>query len=274
MGKPTLPQFPASFLLLQQEGYLMSSCLSLGLTEIRAAHVHNKGAFYTAFFNLSAGIERLLKVMVVIDHMLGNDLQVPSKAQLVKYGHNIVELYDKCAEIGSKRRTKISARNQLDPIDQELLELLCDFAKSIRYHNLDALSSAPIGLDPLDRWERVVSKVLREDVSESKKQRVLAQGSTIGNLLDDCTMPVMQGFDKTSLTTAQAVILPGLHELAAPFIVLRIVKILSQVKDVLSQVCCGVYALENPVPAFPQMQEFLSWIHDDRQSILKKRRWP
>jgi len=45
--------YPPSFLLLQQEGYLISSCLALGLTELRVANVHNKGAFYSSLLNIS-----------------------------------------------------------------------------------------------------------------------------------------------------------------------------------------------------------------------------
>ena len=77
MSNPSPPAFPPSYLLLQQEGYLISSSLTTGLTELRAAHVHNKGAFYTALFNLSVGFERLLKAIVIIDHMLDNGLAVP-----------------------------------------------------------------------------------------------------------------------------------------------------------------------------------------------------
>jgi len=72
-----IPEFPKSFVLLQQEGYLISSCLSMGLTELRSANVHNKGSFYSSLFNLSVGIERLLKAIVIIEHMLNKNLSVP-----------------------------------------------------------------------------------------------------------------------------------------------------------------------------------------------------
>ena len=123
MSKPTLPQFPPSFLLLQQEGYLIRSCLALGLTELRNAHVHNKGSFYTALFNLSVGLERLLKAIVIIDHMLNNGLSVPTKKQLQAYGHNIIELYDACETIGTARQSPIPSRAQLDAIDREIMSL-------------------------------------------------------------------------------------------------------------------------------------------------------
>ena len=85
---PHRPDFPESFLLLQQEGYLISSCLSNGLTELRAANVHNKGAFYSSLFNISVGTERLLKAIIIIDHMLRNDLAPPTRRELKGYGLN------------------------------------------------------------------------------------------------------------------------------------------------------------------------------------------
>ena len=55
-----------SYIWLEQEGYLISSCLSMGLTELRKADVYNKGAFYSSFFNLSVGLERLLKSIIIL----------------------------------------------------------------------------------------------------------------------------------------------------------------------------------------------------------------
>ena len=105
-----IPTFPTSFFLLQQEGYLISSCLGIGLTNLRSAHVHNKGAFYSALFNLSVGFERLMKALVIIEHMLNNDLSVPTKKQLKAYGHNIIDLYDCCASIAVSRGCDFPSR--------------------------------------------------------------------------------------------------------------------------------------------------------------------
>jgi len=96
---------------------------------------------YRLFFNLSVGIERSLKAIVIIDHMLTNQLAVPNKNQLQGYGHNVVDLYDVCVTIGTTRRSVVPNRSQLDAIDQELLRLISDFARVTRYHNLDALDA-------------------------------------------------------------------------------------------------------------------------------------
>lgn len=273
MTNPSLPTFPPSFLLLQQEGYLISSSLSIGLTELRAAHVHNKGAFYTALFNLSVGFERLLKAIVIIDHMLGNRLAVLTKKQLQARGHNIAELYDECERIGARRGSSIPSRSTFDAIDHELLMLLSDFARVTRYHNLDALSASQNGADPLARWGQLIIAILSHDVPQKQKDRILDQANVVATAIDDDMITLMHGLDQIPLTTTEALALPGLHEQAVRFAVLRLVKILSPLRDLLAALSYEAYGLE-PVPAFPQMHEFLEWLWDDRQYVLRKRKWP
>jgi hypothetical protein len=268
-----MPNFPPSFLLLQQEGYLISSSLSTGLTELRAAHVHNKGAFYTALLNLSVGFERLLKAIVIIDHMLDHGLAVPTKKQLQSRGHNIAELYDECEVLGQKYQSVIPKKAQLDAIDQKLLQLLSDFARVTRYHNLDALSSAQSGTDPLAEWGQILIDILGQDVPQKQKDKILSQADVIASAIDDMTMTLMHGLDQTPLSTHEALSLPGMHDQAVRFAVLRLVQILSPIRDLLSAVSHKAYGL-GPVPSFPQMHEFLQWLWDDRQYVLRKKRWP
>lgn len=268
-----MPTFPPSFLLLQQEGYLLSSSLSNGLTELRSAHVHNKGAFYTSLFNLSVGFERLLKAIVIIDHMLNHQLAVPTKRQLQSRGHNIVDLYDECERIGVSRNFLIPGRAQLDATNNELLQLLSDFARVTRYHNLDALSASHTCPDPLARMNQLLIAILAHDVPQRQQDKVLNQAGIIVTRIDDITFTLMHGLDQRPLSTSDALSLPGLHERAVRFAVLRIVKLLAPLRDLLADVSHGAYGL-GPAPAFPQMQEFLDWLWDDRRYVLRKRKWP
>lgn len=274
MSKPKIPKFPPSFMLLQQEGYLISSCLSVGLTELRAAHVHNKGAFYSALFNLSIGLERLLKAIVIIDFMLNNSLAVPNKKQLQGYGHNIIDLYDTCEAIGIGRNCPLKSRATLHSIDQDLLLLLSDFARVTRYHNLDALSASQAGSDPLARWSAILPQILESDVPKTKKKRILAKAQSVAGAIDDITFTLVHGLDQQQLTTEEALALPELHEQAARFAVLRLVNIFSEIRDLLGAVSHKAHGLGRAVPPFPQMHEFLHWLWNDRQYVLKKKRWP
>lgn len=251
----------------------MSTCLATGLTELRTAHIHNKGACYSGFFNLSIGLERLLKSIVIIEHMISNDLTPPTKNQLKQYGHDVVELYDKSVEIGGRHDSRVPEQTSLDTIEQEILGLLSDFAQSSRYHNLDALSSQAAFIDPLIRWNCIMVDILKVDVTKYQKEKILRQAQDVGCAIEDITVTVMHGLDKSSLSTTQALALPGLHEQAAKFAVYRIVRMLCPLRDLVSKLSHYSYEYPGKNP-FPQMQEFLEWVWGDRQYILRKRRWP
>ena len=266
--------FPPSFLLLEQEGFLIRSCLGSGLPDLRAAHVHNKGAFYSSLFNLSIGIERLLKALVIIEHIATNNLDVPTKKQLKSYGHNIEELYDHCVKIADARGVAVPARNSLNPIQKEIISLLSDFAQTTRYHNLDALNPSHVGRDPLDHWGQIVTAILENDVPKSQKEKILSQSSLVASAIDDNTITIMHGLDKTPLSTEEALALPGLHDQAAKYAVLHVVKILAPLRELTSELSHLAYTLDTPEPVFPQMQEFIEWLWDDRQYVLRKKRWP
>lgn len=267
-------QFPASFLLLQQEGYLISSCLATGLSELRLANVYNKGAFYSALFNLSVGIERLLKTIVIMEHMLKNNLSVPSKKQMKDYGHNIIDLYDSGVSTASLHNVQLPSRDALDSANKEILKLLSDFAQSTRYHNLDALSSSHNGKDPLAHWSEILISILHQDITEKKRDNILRQANVIAKAIQEFTFTLMQGLDRQPLTTEEALALPGLHDEAVKYAVLRIITILSPIRDLISTLSRKSYFLGVSEPPFPQMQEFLEWIWDDRQYVLRKKRWP
>jgi hypothetical protein len=272
MKTPNIQPFPPSFLLLQQEGYLISACLAMGLTALRTAHVHNKGAVYTGLFNLSVGSERLLKAIIIIDHMLNHEFSVPTKKELKGYGHNIVDLYDACERIGVNRSIAVPNRLQLDIVGRDLLSLLSDFARSTRYHNLDALSSAQSGDDPLYRWGHLLLGLFNTDVPKSQRDKTLSRAGAVAAAIDDNSFTLMHGLDQSALSTSEALLLPALHDQASRFAIFRLIKILAPFRKLIGGLSHEGYRPEQP--AIPQMQEFLEWLWDDRRHVLRKRKWP
>jgi hypothetical protein len=266
--------FPPSFLLLQQEGHLISSCLTTGLTELRSAHVHNKGAFYSALLNLSVGTERLLKAAIIIDHILKNKLSVPTRKQLKGYGHNLLQLHESCVAISQAEFRQVPPLADMETNSREIFTLLNDFAQATRYHNLDALSSPSSSKDPLVQWNEILHAILKIDVSTKSKARIVATGSAIAGAISENTATLMQGLDKQALSTAHALVLPGLHEQAAKHAVLYTVKFLCPLRDLFSDLCHTAYDLGLSIPPIPQMQEFFEWLWDDRNYVLRKKRWP
>jgi hypothetical protein len=265
--------FSPTFLLLQQEGHLIRSCLATGLTELRAAHVHNKGAFYSSLFNLSVGFERLLKSIVILDHMIKHELAAPTRKQLKTYGHDIRQLYDRAVSISAERNIDVPAQGQLHEIDNELIALLSEFAQTTRYHNLDGLSFSQKKEDPLAHWNRIILLILERDVTKRQREKVLMAAIAIADSIRGVTATIMQGLDQAPISTTEALALPGLHQQAAKFAVLRMINLLSPLRDLISSLSHESYKYggSNPIP---QMQEFLEWVYPNREYVLRKRKWP
>jgi hypothetical protein len=269
----SVPQLSPVFVLLQQEGHLISSSLAAGLTKLRASNVHDKGSCYSSLFNLSIGIERLMKVVVIIDHMLVHDLSVPTRRELKARGHNIAELYDECKQVGDRYGRTVPSRDQLDPIDSLLLNLVSDFALGARYHNLDSLSSSQNNQDPLNRLNAILIKIFEQDVPVRRRDVIHMNARISSELLGDIAITIMHGLDQQSLTTSQALELPGIHIEAARHAVLRVIRLIIPIKGVVEKLDLRAYG-SGSTPAYPQMHEFIDWLWDDRAFVMRKKRWP
>ncbi|MFV3334090.1 hypothetical protein ACNFIA_24415 [Pseudomonas sp. NY15437] len=264
-----------SFVLLMQEAYLMRSCLSTGLTALRKAHVHNRGEFYIALFNLSIGLERLMKAIVIIDHMQKNGGSVPTRKILKdKYRHGLILLYDACAAIGEPLGIKINESSSLDKIDNSIINLLNEFAQTARYHNLDELHSPSQNTDPLEQLENILYDILKSDVRPATVSKIMARAKFVSDKIKDITHVNMLDLKQQQLSLLETISQPALHEQAIRYAVLRIVNILYPLKKLLGKISFDYHYSGKAASKVPLMGEFLEWIWDDRSSVLRKKRWP
>lgn len=143
--------FSKSVQLLIKEAGLTSTCLEQGLTSLRKANFAEKWHYYQAFFLLTIGIERLLKLTVVTLSRLEKD-RLPSNGELKAYGHNINRLFNTLF-------TRLNPDNDFlddDEINSMILNFLTKFASGSRYYNLDSLSGNERNNDPLHSWKDIV----------------------------------------------------------------------------------------------------------------------
>ncbi len=91
--------FAPSFFLLRQETLLVESSLAAGVTAVRNGTLMDRGKLYSGFFQLSIGMERLFKLILVIDFMVSNRLSRPTNKWLRDYGHDLVRLYDAASDL-------------------------------------------------------------------------------------------------------------------------------------------------------------------------------
>ncbi|MDD2637071.1 MAG: hypothetical protein PHW82_16390 [Bacteroidales bacterium] len=115
-----MSQLDEKFNILDREAGIITGLLTSGLENLRKIS-NDESYYYLAFYSLSTGIERLLKLIIYIEN---------PKVNLKSFNHQLTNLVN---HVGVKV-DKLS-------VEQKLLEFLDNFAKGDRYHILDYLSS-------------------------------------------------------------------------------------------------------------------------------------
>lgn len=272
--------FSESFLLLQNEAYLIEMCLLHGLQSLRNAELSKKGNFYTAFFQLSIGLERLMKVTLIIDYMAKHKHATPDSSVIRSYGHDLKKLFDQVHSIKSS-----SSPHPLDAIapgglEHDILIFLGEFAHSSgRYFNLDRLSKKSPHGDPLAKWNEILFRILKDDVPKRTTNRIMRESQALASAMPTNAMVVIVHDLRGQMLDFEGMVAVGrFHYAAAPYAVLRMFGLLRPLREMLVDVADtalygtkGVSKANMPVPA---MSEFLIFLLHERQDILRKRRWP
>ncbi|MBC6905273.1 hypothetical protein DWB84_07335 [Saccharophagus sp. K07] len=269
-----------SFALFQQEGFLARSSLLAGLNALRKANVDdtNKGLFYSAFFELSVGFERLMKLVLVIDHMAKNDLRPMTDQELKnKYGHKIESLYKSCAELNDRLGKSADDFYEEGSFEWDIIHFLHEFALSARYYNLSKLTNGQRTNDPLSDWWSLLTRVIHSDVSQKKLEKIQSSSLAYCDNFAGNSFTMMRGLDGQLMTTLDAVMYPQLVEAAAPHMVWQVFKIISPFYFLISDVVESAHEVEHSKGInhsnIPYMYEFFSFLLLDRSDVIRRRKW-
>lgn len=148
--------------LLFMESNLTNTLLLGGLDSLKNASLFDVGNYYQAFFQLSTGLERLLKLIYIYDYRNKYKGKFPTDKELRKKGHLINEMVETYAP-------KILENN----IYRLVIEFMTDFNKTSRYYNLYALSGI-IDANPIEVWgmiEVLILKKYKGDIPEVSKEK-------------------------------------------------------------------------------------------------------
>lgn len=160
--------------LLSREAAMSSQLLGSGLTSIRKYDFTSKGVFYRGMFSVSIGIERILKLILLLDYKITND-RYPDNDFLKKKGHKIKRLISDCREINDKLNTNSSLVESEVVFNDELIikivDYLTEFSISSRYYNLDVISGNEKNTnEPLAKWTNDICKIIIERHPPSTKK--------------------------------------------------------------------------------------------------------
>lgn len=150
--------------LLSRESSLAAMSIGQGLTLIRKYDFVKHGYGSQAFFMLSIGIERLLKLIIIYNYRRINNNQFPDNKILKKAGHDIKSMYDVAMQIALEiGEADLYKPLVSDPIYTIIVDFLTDFAHNSRYYNLDSLTGNPNNTDePVRSWNEKINKLIVE----------------------------------------------------------------------------------------------------------------
>jgi hypothetical protein len=261
---------PRTYLLLQNEGHLLQGCLRSALTALRASSSVERGTLYAALFNYSIGLERLLKLCLLLDHCVVSKGVFPTHAQIRDFGHNVSTLYTAAKSVSDRYHVEIPENCRTDDLDERLLELLADFAISGRYFNLDALTGSGRSADPLPEWGKLLAEIYERDLSPLKRISDEEQIQALASSMKEATvyMPAT-GFDGTLQSYEDFFADHGKITLVMPEVVWRLARMLYPFQML-------VFDLNEPLHSghagrpedFPHMWEFCAFCSEDKEATL------
>lgn len=274
--------FSNTWYLLQQEGYLTQSCLCNGLTALRQANINDKkGLYYSAFFELSIGLERMMKLIVIIDHMSNNTLVPPDSAEIEKYKHHLIKLLDSVQNICKVRNLTSLHYLSSDSVQMRLITFLDAFAHpGGRYANINKITEHKLKtcVDPLDAWSKIADQILAEMVTERERRNAEVTWQVASDGFGDAAFTLIHDLDRRAMDVQRLFKRMAGLETVAKYAIYELVVFIAALSDVLSEVSYSAQAINRSMPEniahIPDMREFFHFALHDKRTAMRKRRWP
>ncbi|EOY6235171.1 hypothetical protein ACP9IA_000311 [Proteus mirabilis] len=150
--------------------------LGIGLTSLRKASFANRGLYFQALSSISLGLERLMKLCLLLDDYNKNG-KYTSRKEMKDYGHNLQKLFKQITECSKKT-------NNLSDIHIRVLELLTEFAQSSRYSNVDFITNDHDN-DPMKTWHNSIDKYIYEKILNDRQRNRIEEKCELSRNIGD-----------------------------------------------------------------------------------------
>lgn len=247
-----------TFRALLKEVEFTKEILGAGTTQIRMADYSKKGIYFLAFTGISAGLERLGKLCLLLDYYINNNGAFPDQKFLRnEIGHDIEMLYQKSLGLHTKYSIQFEFLPDLaDPILQSILQILSNFAKGDRYSNFNFLVGDKHQSDPIGSWFNLIDVPIFEGlISNRKKAKIRRNAAIVSSMLEGKAIILHASEDGEELTDfGYASFRTGLQEAVAPFRQLFILQIIRYWVEIISCLEYQARALgRNEIPFFGEV---------------------
>lgn len=265
---------------LQREAKLVRHLLGSGVTALGKANYADKaGEYYTAFFGLSVGLERLAKLILVADYAISNNGRMPKQEVVKKFGHNLMDLANTVDKLCASRRLKLNYSRPADAISAKIIERLDVFADARRgrYANFGTVGDPNLSTEePIRRWWDDVAELILDTHyrGTATQARVESNASIVDTLLSrnaavlyvNETGNTMQDVLSASIRTGQTEIV---HKYGRYYILTNVRWLAKVFNDLASE---AVYT--HNIEAFFGVWEHLETFTVDDSFLKKRKIWP
>lgn len=178
---------------LGREAALVRHLVGSGATALRKANYADQlGEYYTAFFGLSVGLERLSKLILVANLAITNNGKMPKEKEVSQFGHKLIKLVNAVDEITKERKLTIKYIRPNTKISVKILECLDAFAdaRKGRYANFSSLGDPNLSNEePINKWWNEVAETILQEHYYGKKaqQRIEEEASSIDSAISSFT---------------------------------------------------------------------------------------
>lgn len=273
--------FDRRFSLLVQEANLAKNSLLSGFDLLLKANFFQDkdGYFYSAFFHLSIGIERFLKLAVVTHYMLSNGYRTPTIRQLrYQFGHDVATLYMECVKLIPIYHDPVIDCTISNVVDKALVSFLTEYGLASRYFNLNEICEAQMDRGPLDKWLDLAKGVYEEytapHIREKSATNLMYRMDKNGQMNGFTIHLNEQGHPMT--------VFDCLHrqyvvDKSAPLIIWRIAEVLRPIHFLLEAMArkAGEYEVENGYSSMviPHYEDFFYFLLSDKVDIKHRKSW-
>lgn len=163
------------FKLLNNESIVVSEQLAQGVYYI--SHIHkNDNIFYPMFFNLSMGLERLFKLIIVTDRIITNK---KDQKTIKSFDHNLLKLKKQVDDIA--KNYDIPSLDIETPIHISIIDALSGFSEKDRYYNFDKIDKIA-SKNPISFFEKHVISNIKKKLAP--KLKLSENECVIGKILN------------------------------------------------------------------------------------------
>lgn len=265
---------------IARETKLARHLVGTGVTSLgRASYGDLMGEYYSAFFGLSVGLERLAKLILVVDYAIRNSGTMPDERVVKNYGHMLTSLLTAAEEIEKKHGLDLPYKRPKNDISDKIIDCLDAFADAARgrYANYAALGDPNLGQnEPIQRWwDDVATRILEchykgKSVQTNCKARaeilhkMMSERSTVLHINESGAL--MQDIRTASLRACQTEVVQRFGR----YYSLIVIRWLSSLLSVLSFKAC----YQHNMAVFFGVWEYLQTYTVEDEFLKRRKVWP